>query len=119
MGDIECRTRWAAAFEVQVVAKDIIDWVYGLQVLPLNGDGNSIFEDEALYGFRGSTSIGLHFSSCGAPPLLYDGGHMAVTYSALAILRILGDDFSSVARKSVLKSVQALQQIDGRLEQSN
>jgi hypothetical protein len=45
MGDIECRTRWAAAFEVQVVAKDIIDWVYGLQVLPLNGDGNSIFED--------------------------------------------------------------------------
>jgi hypothetical protein len=54
-----------------------------------------------------------------APPLLYDGGHMAVTYSALAILRILGDDFSSVACKSVLKSVQALQQIDGRLEQSN
>ncbi|KAH9574881.1 hypothetical protein CY35_01G082600 [Sphagnum magellanicum] len=97
----------------QVVAKDIIDWVYGLQVLPLNGDGNSTFEDEALYGFRGSTSIGLHFSSCGAPPLLYDGGHMAVTYSALAILRILGDDFSSVARKSVLKSVRALQQIDG------
>jgi hypothetical protein len=44
---------------------------------------------------------------------------MAVTYSALAILRILGDDFSSVARKSVLKSVRALQQIDGRLEQSN
>ncbi len=32
-------------FEVQVVAKDIIDWVYGLQVLPLNGDGNSTFED--------------------------------------------------------------------------
>jgi prenyltransferase beta subunit len=29
----------------QVVAKDIIDWVYGLQVLPLNGDGNSTFED--------------------------------------------------------------------------
>ncbi|KAH8974166.1 hypothetical protein BDL97_01G087600 [Sphagnum fallax] len=113
MGDIERQTRWAAAFEVQVVAKDIIDWVYGLQVLPLNGDGNSTFEDEALYGFRGSTSIGLHFSSCGAPPLLYDGGHMAVTYSALAILRILGDDFSSVACKSVLKSVQALQQIDG------
>jgi hypothetical protein len=65
MGDIERWTRWAAAFEVQVVAKDIIDWVYGLQVLPLNGDGNSTFEDEALYGVRGSTSIGLHFSSCG------------------------------------------------------
>lgn len=45
MGDIERQTRWAAAFEVQVVAKDIIDWVYGLQVLPLNGDGNSTFED--------------------------------------------------------------------------
>jgi hypothetical protein len=45
MGDIEHQTRWAAAFEVQVVAKDIIDWVYGLQVLPLNGDGNSTFED--------------------------------------------------------------------------
>ncbi|CAK9190226.1 unnamed protein product [Sphagnum troendelagicum] len=91
----------------QVVAKDIIDWVYGLQVLPLNGDGNSTFED-------GNSKLPrLQPSSAAAPPLLYDGGHMAVTYSALAILRILGDDFSPVARKSVLKSLQALQQIDG------
>jgi geranylgeranyl transferase type-1 subunit beta len=45
---------------------------------------------------------------------LYDGGHLASTYSALSILRILGDDLSCVEREAVLKTVRGLQQPDGR-----
>lgn len=47
-------------------------------------------------------------------PILYDGGHLASTYSALSILRILGDDLSCVEHEAVLNTVRGLQQPDGR-----
>lgn len=49
-----------------------------------------------------------------ASPILYDGGHLASTYSALSILRILGDDLSCVEHAAVLQTVRELQQPDGR-----
>ena len=41
-------------------------------------------------------------------------GHTAMTYTALTCLIILGDDLSRVARKPILKSLNQLQQKDGR-----
>lgn len=99
----------------QVPAADVIDWVYSLQVLPLAADDprSSANNKEPVFGFRGSPSIGIRFCTKGSPPILYDGGHLASTYSALSILRILGDDLSCVEREAVLKTVRGLQQPDG------
>ena len=44
----------------------------------------------------------------------YDSGHLAMTYSALLSLLILGDDLSCVNKRAVLAGVRALQQPDGR-----
>ena len=41
------------------------------------------------------------------------GGHVTMTYSALATLLILGDDLSRVDRASVMEGVRRLQQPDG------
>ena len=41
-------------------------------------------------------------------------GHVAMTYTALACLVILGDDLSRVAREPILASLSSLQQEDGR-----
>ena len=50
-----------------------------------------------------------------APLLLHDGGHLPSTYSALSILKILGDDFSRLQKDALLSSMKMLQQADGRL----
>jgi geranylgeranyl transferase type-1 subunit beta len=44
----------------------------------------------------------------------YDGSHIAMTYTALATLLILGDDLSRVNKKAVLISLRNLQLEDGR-----
>ena len=41
-------------------------------------------------------------------------GHIAMTYTALASLLILGDDLSNVDKQAVLEHVSALQCPDGR-----
>lgn len=41
-------------------------------------------------------------------------GHIAMTYTALASLLILGDDLERVAREPILRAVRQLQQEDGR-----
>lgn len=43
-----------------------------------------------------------------------NGSHLASTYSALAILRTVGYNFSLINSKSILKSMKNLQQQDGR-----
>ena len=40
--------------------------------------------------------------------------HLAMTYSALASLLVLGDDFSKVDRKGIIKSLRHLQKAEGR-----
>ena len=44
----------------------------------------------------------------------YDYSHIAMTYTALASLVILGDDLSRVNRAAVVQGVKALQLPDGR-----
>lgn len=46
----------------------------------------------------------------------YDCSHIAMTYTALASLLILGDDLSRVNRPAVIKGLMALQLPDGRSE---
>lgn len=82
--------------------QQIIDWVYALQVV-----------DEATGrgGFRGGTWSGQVFE--GAEKNEYDGPHVAMTYTALAVLLTLGDDLSGVKKKAVAREIAALQQPDG------
>lgn len=87
--------------------KNICDWLYSLQVLP-NGSG-----DCSSCGFQGSCTLV-------APDLNYQEhiseyacGHLAMTYTALACLIILGDDLSRVDRTAVMMGVKSLQEQDG------
>ncbi|MCO5594896.1 hypothetical protein L7F22_058080 [Adiantum nelumboides] len=91
-------------------AKQVIDWVYGHQVLPATNFHDS---GTCFMGFRGSLSAGVQFSPLGASALVHDGGHLASTYSALAILTILGDDLCRVRKHALLVSMRKLQQQDG------
>ena len=44
----------------------------------------------------------------------YDCSHIAMTYTALSSLLILGDDLSRVDRPAVIEALKALQLPDGR-----
>ncbi|XP_022238442.1 geranylgeranyl transferase type-1 subunit beta-like [Limulus polyphemus] len=87
----------------------IIEWIYSYQVLP-----DKIESNRSRCGFRGSSAVG-------APPSMgkpenahpYDSGHIAMTYSALSTLLVLGDDLSRVDKKAIIQGVEALQQPDG------
>jgi len=83
----------------------IVDWLYSCLV-------SSEEEDSISWsGWRGSTTLKLA-NTC-LPSHEHDQGHIAMTYTALATLIILGDDLSKVNRKSVLAGVRALQLPNG------
>ena len=44
----------------------------------------------------------------------YDCSHVAMTYTAMSCLLILGDDLSKVNREAVLAGLRTLQRSDGR-----
>ncbi|KAJ8304361.1 hypothetical protein KUTeg_017944 [Tegillarca granosa] len=90
--------------------KNIIDWIYSLQLLPDDDESNL-----CNCGFRGSTTIGNSFTPEEAQknPIWLDSGHIAMTYTALASLLILGDDLSKVNKKAILAGLRQLQQKDG------
>jgi geranylgeranyl transferase type-1 subunit beta len=88
--------------------KDIIEWIYAQQVQPSGDDDQNI----ANCGFRGGSFFGGCFAN-NEPINSSDFGHLAMTYTALAILRILGDDYSRVNRKAITAALRKLQQEDG------
>lgn len=92
--------------------KSLIDYIYSLQVLP---DSEDPGKNEGFCGFRGSPFLGVSFNPTCAPhtSCIYDFGHIAMTYVALALLRILGDDYSRVNRKAITKGLRHLQQPNG------
>lgn len=84
---------------------NIISWIYQLQIVPKDeGD------DMSTCGFQGSTTVNIDLEPCNAH---YKCGHLAMTYTGLCTLLILGDDLSQVHRKAVIAGVRALQQQDG------
>jgi geranylgeranyl transferase type-1 subunit beta len=93
--------------------KKTIDWIYSLQVVP---DANDPNHNEQNFGFRGSPFFGTEFNpqckSCGTVSE-HDQGHLAMNYCALSLLKMLGDDFSRVNRKAILRGTRLLQQADG------
>lgn len=65
-------------------------------------------------GFQGSSTLIFPPDETKCSPL-YECGHLAMTYTGLASLVILGDDLSRVYRAAIIEGVKALQQEDGRL----
>lgn len=95
----------------------LIDWIYANQiVVPPSGK----FRSHA--GFIGGTFMGNPFKkshnstesrSEGSLATQHNFAHIAMTYTALATLAILGDDFSRVNRDDILFALSALQRHDG------
>ncbi|PNF21831.1 Geranylgeranyl transferase type-1 subunit beta [Cryptotermes secundus] len=85
----------------------IIDWIYRLQVVP-DGSHSSL----KRCGFQGSSTLIFTRgeSDCST---VYECGHLAMTYTGLASLVILGDNLSRVNRAAIIEGVKALQQEDG------
>ncbi|CAO3570633.1 unnamed protein product [Mortierella alpina] len=103
-----------------------IEWVYSQQRVPAETDVDNEDSDPnaALYGFGGGPFSGLAFREqdevqynrgceCGPHTTTYDTSHITMTYTALLILLILGDDLSRVAKEPILRSLRRLQQPNG------
>ncbi|KAI6653213.1 Geranylgeranyl transferase type-1 subunit beta-like [Oopsacas minuta] len=82
----------------------IIDWIYSTMLT----------DSKALKtGFRGF-NIGSEFSPTGCLEYcLFDTGHLAMTYTAIASLLILGDDLSRIDRECIAKTIGNLQTAEG------
>ncbi|KAG7259189.1 hypothetical protein CRUP_001710 [Coryphaenoides rupestris] len=103
------KDRHVRFFQRSLQKDNMIEWIYSLQVLPTE-DGSNM----ERCGFRGSSHIGLPYSSKGpgtAHP--YDSGHIAMTYTGLASLLLLGDDLGRVDKRACLVGLKALQLEDG------
>jgi len=82
----------------------IIEWIYSLQ----SDNG----------GFIGGTFLGTSSStaeSCSSHNI-YNHGHIAMTYTALATLKTLGDDLQRVDRQAILATLPKLQRSDGSFQ---
>ncbi|XP_035236366.1 geranylgeranyl transferase type-1 subunit beta [Anguilla anguilla] len=88
----------------------LIEWIYSLQVLPTEDQSNL-----GRCGFRGSSHLGVPYNSSKGPGTAhpYDSGHIAMTYTGLACLIILGDDLGRVNKEACLAGLKALQLEDG------
>ncbi|CEG36456.1 geranylgeranyl transferase type-1 subunit beta [Plasmopara halstedii] len=95
----------------RVDKRQIIEWVYGLQVPPDHRDASFNVGD---CGFRGGTFMGNNFA-CPASQYksdVYDSSNIASTFAALCILRTLGDDLSRVNKAAIIGSLKILQNIE-------
>ncbi|KAL5716661.1 protein geranylgeranyltransferase type I [Ranunculus cassubicifolius] len=93
-----------------LIDKDqVVEWVLSFQVHPTRDDSND--SKRKFYGFYGSTSI--QFSSHKDTHLNHNGGHLASTYCALAILKTVGYNLSRTNSELILISMKTLQQHDG------
>ncbi|KAF9955939.1 Geranylgeranyl transferase type-1 subunit beta [Mortierella alpina] len=110
----------------EVDRKAWIEWVYSQQRVPAEKDVENEESDPnaALYGFGGGPFSGLAFQDrdsgldnrgceCGPHTTTYDTSHITMTYTALLILLILGDDLSRVAKEPILRALRKLQQPNG------
>ncbi|KAL1923108.1 uncharacterized protein VTP21DRAFT_9484 [Calcarisporiella thermophila] len=88
---------------------DWIEWIYSQQVHADTSDPESI----KACGFRGSpysgVPFGVHSPSIGP----YDCANIAMTYTALNNLLLLGDDLSRIDRKAIVGALRYLQHENG------
>lgn len=86
----------------------IIEWIYSLQVLP-NSDRTNL--DRC--GFKGSHATNYQENCPYDSASDLNCGHIAMTYTALLTLIILGDDLSRVDRFAIMQGLKALQHESG------
>ena len=110
----------------------IVEWVYAQQVVRAAGS-----DDVSRCGFRGSPYLGAAFGGCddcsggcagasidgatssaaqtkGSPPVHeLDDAHITMTYTALCILKILGDPLVRFRRADTIAALRGLQEADG------
>jgi geranylgeranyl transferase type-1 subunit beta len=101
---------------------NIINYVYSLQVISKDNNHTS------RNGFRGSSNAGIQWTHVahdndenirGSEIVhSYDEANLAQTYSALAILLILGDDLSRVNKGGIISSLKSLQRGNGSFSSS-
>ena len=86
---------------------NIVNWIYRHQVTPS--------EDAPVQcgGFLGSSTLNIKDYLDVNAAEAYQWGHLAMTYTAIAILLSLGDDLSRLDRKAIIRGVAATQQADG------
>ncbi|KAG8335944.1 Geranylgeranyl transferase type-1 subunit beta [Homalodisca vitripennis] len=92
-----------------VKKKEICDWIYSLQILPNNHE----VDITKRCGFQGSNTLTYNENGERSSIPLYSCGHLAMTYTGIGSLVILGDDLSRVDRQACIQGVRALQQDDG------
>jgi len=81
----------------------IIDWIYNLQVTA-----------PSQAGFQGGTFLGNAFGEdVVGEGGEYNKGHIAMTYTALCTLTMLGDDLSRVHSGKIISALKTLQTSDG------
>ncbi|CAN8317305.1 unnamed protein product [Cochlearia groenlandica] len=91
------------------VDKDVVtSWVLSFQAFPSN---KTSLKKGEFYGFYGSRSS--QFPVKDNVDLTHNNSHLASTYCALAILKVIGHDLSSIDSESLLLSMRNLQQDDG------
>lgn len=72
--------------------------------------------DMSCCGFRGSTWTGADFTGPQTDSISCDSGHVAMTYTALCSLLILGDDLSRVDKQAIAYGLKNLQLDDGSFQ---
>jgi len=92
------------------VKERTIEWVYEQQVVVVE-DRNGA--EKHCGGFLGGGFLGPMNSE---NVTKYHQAHISMTYCALLVLTILGDDFSRVDKKAVVEGIKSLQQPDGSFQ---
>ncbi|ORX45163.1 protein geranylgeranyltransferas-like protein type I beta subunit [Piromyces finnis] len=92
------------------IKQKTIDWIYAQQIHPDPEIGNI-----GQCGYRGAPFLGHKFEPNSKETIHepYDASNLAMTYTALICLIILGDDLSRVNKKAIIESISHLQQKDG------
>jgi len=92
------------------IKQKTIEWIYAQQIHPDPKIGNI-----GQCGFRGAPFMGHKFEPNATETIHepYDASNLAMTYTALVSLIILGDDLSRVNRKAIIESISQLQQKNG------
>ncbi len=87
-----------------------VDWIYAQYINSARND-----KDVARMGFRGAPFAGApHQPHTEQSPVdNYDTAHLAMTYTAMCALIVLGDDLSRIDRNTIIQGMSSLQQSNG------
>ncbi|KAF5179255.1 Geranylgeranyl transferase type-1 subunit beta [Thalictrum thalictroides] len=97
--------------ELDRINKDqVVNWVLSFQVHPSDTDTK---DSRKFYGFYGSTTVQFSQQLFDTTKLSHNGGNLASTYCALAMLKTVGYDLGKLDSELILISMKNLQKHDG------